>query len=739
MHFASTLDSSQWQAGVQDMQKSFGDLAKSVEQEGGNIDAVISKIGQAAAGIGLSISAVAFVKNVATIRGSFQQLEQSFQTLLGNEEQADSLMKQLVKTAAVTPLDLQGVARGAKQLLAYGVEADKVNDKLVQLGDIAAGMGLSIDYITTLYGTTISKAHMDTMDLKQFMGQGIAIDQAIAEVMRVTKEEVPKLVTAGQVTSDIVEKAINQLASGDGKFAGMMANQAKTIAGQISNIQDALDMMFNDIGKNSEGAISDVLSAISYLVENYQEVGEKLAWLATGYATYKIASGAAAAMNRAEADALEKVINEYDNQASAEVKEVMAKQKVTQAEAEHIVQLRQELAMRMQSERATMQQAEIEETAAITKQSNLKKNSALLQAEIAELNARSTALLKSNETEAAAALQVEMHRKEQQLLNVQKEIEVATTDAQTATSKKLTAQRRLETLQTEADTASKVGATRASRLLAAAQNGLSKAMKATGLSALANPYVLAAAAITACAYGIYKLVTYETEEEKAVKKVNEAHKEASASVMKETAKLRSLCDALKAATPETEAYATAKENLLKFADQYDPKLRSELALINDTQKMYELAAQAVHKYYMTKARDAALENAEEEYAKSKINSQTKIYEQFEKIKKDVIDDAASKGIDASKTVNDIDKYFAEVQKAMNDGSLKVRYDIRYGFGWEELSGISEEAATFIKENTNAWTGGLGEIMTKANDALQKAESVRKAAIDRANAIFGNRR
>ena len=71
------------------------------------------------------------VSNITKVRGEFQQLEVSFQTMLGSAEKADTLMQQLVHTAATTPFGLEDVAQGAKQLLAYGFGAEKVNETLL--------------------------------------------------------------------------------------------------------------------------------------------------------------------------------------------------------------------------------------------------------------------------------------------------------------------------------------------------------------------------------------------------------------------------------------------------------------------------------------------------------------------------------------------------------------------------------------------------------------------------------
>ena len=239
-----------------------------------------------------------FISKMATVRGEFQQLEMGFKTMLGSAEQADKLMSQLVRTAATTPFGMSDIAQASKQLLAYGVEADKVNDTLIRLGDIAAGLSIPIGDLAYLYGTTMVQGRMFTMDLRQFTGRGIPMTEALAEVMGVAKDEVAGLVTAGKVGFKEMEQAIVNLTSEGSKFGGLMEAQSKTITGQLSNLEDAIEQMFNEIGKKTEGAISGTISVVSTLVENYEKIGRVLASLVTAYGGYKAAILALAAANK---------------------------------------------------------------------------------------------------------------------------------------------------------------------------------------------------------------------------------------------------------------------------------------------------------------------------------------------------------------------------------------------------------------------------------------------------------
>lgn len=269
--------------------------AKVAEESGTGLDKFADRLGKLAASMGLAFGAKELVQNLVKIRGEFQQLDVAFRTMLGSAEKADALMLQLVRTAATTPFDLQGVAQGAKQLLAYGIAAEDVNDTLVRCGDVAAGLSIPLNDLVYLYGTTMTQGRMFTQDLRQFQGRGIPIAEELAKVLGTTTDKLGDMVTAGRVTSDVFQQAFNNMTSAGSRFGGLMDEQSKTITGQISNIEDAIDVMFNKLGQQSEGIINTTLSGVSYIVEHYEQFGRMLLGLVATYGAYKTAVMTAAA------------------------------------------------------------------------------------------------------------------------------------------------------------------------------------------------------------------------------------------------------------------------------------------------------------------------------------------------------------------------------------------------------------------------------------------------------------
>lgn len=302
--FDTIVETAKVVSGFRDIQNAVHQTAERVEKDGKSIDDVISNI-QNSMNIAIGGWSIGkFVNQMMQVRGQFQQTEMAFKTMLQSEEKADALMKQLIRTAAVTPFGVEDVTEGAKQLLAFNVAAEDVNKTLIGLGDVAAGMGLNLKDLVMLYGTTIAKGKMDTMDLYQFLNRGIPIADEIAKVMGldVTNaiKEVQKQIKAGKVTSDIFIQAMQNMSAEGSKFGGLMEAQSKTITGQISNIKDAIEQMFNELGKSQEGVINTGLGVVSTLVENWETVGKVLMTVVAAYGAYKAAVITMIALSKAQ-------------------------------------------------------------------------------------------------------------------------------------------------------------------------------------------------------------------------------------------------------------------------------------------------------------------------------------------------------------------------------------------------------------------------------------------------------
>ena len=289
IHFVVTGDETDLLRALSSSRSAIIASGDTAEKEGAKIEQMFKRATSSVFAFFSAAQATSFVKSMATVHGEFQQIEIALETILGNEREAATLMNQLRETAAKTPFDMKGIANGAKQLLAYGEDAATVNETLIKLGNIAAGLSQPLGDLVYLYGTTMTQGRLYTQDFNQFVGRGIPMIKELAEYFGVAESEVRGLVEAGKVGFPEVQAVISSLTEEGGKFFNLMEKQSTSVIGKISNLGDAWDAALDKMGESSEGFIYTGIEGLTYLVEHYDTVLKILGTLVTAYGSYKAA------------------------------------------------------------------------------------------------------------------------------------------------------------------------------------------------------------------------------------------------------------------------------------------------------------------------------------------------------------------------------------------------------------------------------------------------------------------
>lgn len=296
MNITAGIDLAQLNRDVQKMKAQLSEVGTHAAKEGQKLDGIAKKVAGSMTAMFSVAAAEQFGQKIFQVRSEFQQLEVAFKVLLKSEERAVKLMGELTNLAATTPFGLQEVSGTAKQLIAYGIAAEDVNETLTTLGNIASAVGAPLRDIAYLYGTTMVQGRMYTQDLRQFMGRGIALADKLAEHFGIATDQVQEYVTAGKVGAKEFKAAIDALGGAGGEYDGLMEEQSKTLQGQWSNLQDSLDMMLNEIGKTTQSAFGQAIGMAGKLVENYEKVGRAIAAIVATYGAYKAATMAVTAL-----------------------------------------------------------------------------------------------------------------------------------------------------------------------------------------------------------------------------------------------------------------------------------------------------------------------------------------------------------------------------------------------------------------------------------------------------------
>ena len=208
----------------------------------------------------------------------------SFNVLLGSAEKAKGFLADLNDFAAKTPFDLPGIKKAASQLLSVGVESEKVIPLMGAIGDATAAMGTGADGVNRAtkaiqkMGVT-NKVTMESINM--LAEAGVPIIDALATKMGKTPAEVADMVSKGAIeVNDVLTAIETRQGEGFKRVSGMMDEQSKTFAGQISTLKDEMEQSLANAAAPLLDSLKDVLpeitEALKGLVEGFQPVIEQI-------------------------------------------------------------------------------------------------------------------------------------------------------------------------------------------------------------------------------------------------------------------------------------------------------------------------------------------------------------------------------------------------------------------------------------------------------------------------------
>lgn len=254
------------------------DVTKQVEQ-------AMSNMGKKLLG-GYSIKE--FLSSMIRVRGEFQSMQTAIETMVG-KDMAGQLIPQIKELAKISPLTMSDMVGAEKMMLGFNIQAEDTIKYLKAISDISMGESSKFNSLTLAFSQMSAAGKLMGQDLNQMINAGFNPLQIISEKTGKSIATLKDEMSKGAVSAEMVQQAFIDATSAGGKFYNMSENASKTINGQLSMMQDALDSVFNELGTKSESVIMDGIQMTTSLIQNYETVGRILAGLVVTYGTYRTA------------------------------------------------------------------------------------------------------------------------------------------------------------------------------------------------------------------------------------------------------------------------------------------------------------------------------------------------------------------------------------------------------------------------------------------------------------------
>lgn len=238
--------------------------------------------------IGGATALKSLASQVVRVRGEFQSMQTAIETMVGKDV-ASGLMAQLKEMAKISPLTLTDMVNAEKMMLGFNIQAEDTVRYLQALSDISMGDSVKFKSLTLAFSQMSAAGKLMGQDLNQMINAGFNPLQIISEKTGKSISTLKDEMSKGAVSAEMVQQAFIDATSAGGKFYQMSENASKTINGQLSMMQDALDNAFNEMGQASEGVIMEGIQLTTTLIQNYETVGKVLVGLVATYGAYRTA------------------------------------------------------------------------------------------------------------------------------------------------------------------------------------------------------------------------------------------------------------------------------------------------------------------------------------------------------------------------------------------------------------------------------------------------------------------
>lgn len=276
-------------------------MAGRVVSESSRVESALKKVGFAVGAYFTLDYAKSFAQSMVKVRGEIESLDISFRTLLGSQAASNNMMRDIKDIAVKSPLTVSDLGSAAKILLGFNVEAEKVIPTLRALSDVTMGNPERFKSMALAFAQCQSAGKLMGQDLLQMINAGFNPLSVISQQTGKNMADLRKEMEDGAISSQMVADAFVTATSAGGKFFGLTEELGKGINGNLNKLQGAVVDMFNGIGTQSQGFITDAIEGATTVVQHYEEIGRVLTVLIATYGAYRAALLTTVAIQKASA------------------------------------------------------------------------------------------------------------------------------------------------------------------------------------------------------------------------------------------------------------------------------------------------------------------------------------------------------------------------------------------------------------------------------------------------------
>lgn len=186
-----------------------------------------------------------FLSSGVKFRAELEQMEIALSNFAGGQEQARKELQEIARLAAKTPFEFRKLANAFVQLRSAGFSAEEAKQKLLELGNVLAGVGniQALDNVIYNFIQIKRLGEASATDIKQFGMALIPIQEYLAKAKGISVQQLE----GTKITYEDVARAFELMTKKGEPFFNAMEKQSKTLSARWETFRESLILTASEV------------------------------------------------------------------------------------------------------------------------------------------------------------------------------------------------------------------------------------------------------------------------------------------------------------------------------------------------------------------------------------------------------------------------------------------------------------------------------------------------------------
>lgn len=207
------------------------------------------------------------VTSMMRLTMEFEQASASIEVLIGNATVAKERLDEMRKLDAESPINFSQFVRGAKTLMGFGLDQERLTATLRQLSEISVGNIERFNHLALALGQVTAAGKLTGQEVMQMVNAGFNPLQQISYDTGKSIAVLRKEMEAGGVSAAMVFQALENATSAGGRFNGMNERLLDTASGAWAKMNSSIETAALKIG-------NELVPAMKSFADMVERVGK---------------------------------------------------------------------------------------------------------------------------------------------------------------------------------------------------------------------------------------------------------------------------------------------------------------------------------------------------------------------------------------------------------------------------------------------------------------------------------